>query len=405
MGPSGRTGISELFKLPHQAWVRSRFAIITLAVLVLILYWTLYPFEFHAAGSAGGPWHKLFSTFRTRGERDDIVANILLFVPLGFFLMLSLPRPRWWDAAVATAGAALLSTTIELLQFYDEGRQTTLSDVYSNATGACLGAAVGVLCYRKLKTAAAAGSGRGVFEVLLLACWLGYRLYPYDIVLNFRKFRHGVQPLIDLRTLPDFTWLSHFAVWLAVALLVETVAGSATLRWVFAVVVVPGMLAARSLIWPIRLAPEDVAAGALAALVWTIVLWRVSSRAKIVAVLFTGAIVFDGLQPLRLYSESRASVWVPFALLLTGQANVGVFLEKAFLCGGLVWTAVRAGCSWKTATIAGGALVFVLGLAQVYVSGRPAGSTDLAILLMASATMRLLPGGPAGRVEKKAPQP
>ena len=68
---------------------------------------------------------------------------------------------------MAAAGAALLSTTIELLQFYDKGRQTTLSDVYSNTAGACLGAVAGVLCYRN-SDAAAGGSGRGPFGCF---CW------------------------------------------------------------------------------------------------------------------------------------------------------------------------------------------------------------------------------------------
>lgn len=238
----GRAITRKQLTLRQQAWFRSPFAIITLAVLVLIFYWTLYPFDFHVGRSATGPWRTLVSTFRTRAERTDIVANILLFIPLGFFAMQSLRRrPVWWDAAVATAGGALLSTGIELAQFYDRGRQSSLSDVYSNAAGACLGAAAGVLWYRRFQLPAAGRPGKGSFEILLLACWLAYRLYPYDLGLNLQEFWHGIQPLIDTKALPFLELYRHVAVWLVVALLIEAVAGAR--RWLFALVVVPAVLA------------------------------------------------------------------------------------------------------------------------------------------------------------------
>jgi glycopeptide antibiotics resistance protein len=382
--------VSEQVKLPHQSWIRSRFAIITLAVLALILYWTLYPFEFRA-GPPAGPWRTLFSTFRTQGERVDIVANILLFVPLGFFVMLSLRRrPQWWDVAVATAGAAMLSTTIELLQFYDKGRQTTLTDVYSNAAGALLGAIAGVLCYRRFRVAAAGGSANSSFESLLLACWLGSRLYPYDLVLDVRKFWHGISPILQARSLAPVGFYRHFALWLAVALLTEAVAGGAFHRWIFAFVVMPGVLAARILIWPIQLSPEELAGGVLAAAVWTGFLWRLPARAKVVAVLFTGLIIVGAPQSSRFNGPHGSFEWLPFGRFLVGDAGVGLFLEKAFLCGVFFWIAVKAGLSWLRATVATGALVFGLALAQSYVGGRPAGITDLVILLMGAGTMRLL---------------
>ena len=118
------------------------------------------PFPVSCPQSAGGPWDKLFSTFRTRGERSDIVANILLFVPLGLFLMLSSRRPRWWDAVITTAAAALLSTTRRCFSTMTKAGKRLLSDVYSNTAGACLGAVAGILCYRKFR-AAAAGTRNG----------------------------------------------------------------------------------------------------------------------------------------------------------------------------------------------------------------------------------------------------
>ena len=85
---------------------------------------------------------------------------------------------------------------------------------------------------------------------------------------------------------------------------------------------------------------------------------------------------------------------MPFARYMNGGAGIAVFLERAFFCGGLVWAAVRRASAWQMATFAGGALMLGLALGRFFL-GRPAGSTDLAILLLAAAAMRLLDYTPA----------
>src|SRR3546814_6778668 len=69
-------------------------AVLFFAVLFLIVYGSLYPFDFTAAAlapeSAGGhffPWN----VFSSRG---DVLGNVALFVPYGFVGMLALPARR-----------------------------------------------------------------------------------------------------------------------------------------------------------------------------------------------------------------------------------------------------------------------------------------------------------------------
>ncbi len=94
--------------------------------------------------------------------------NILLFVPVGFFLR------RLGSARLAIALGALLSLGIEGTQLFVPGRETALGDLLANTLGAALGAALAprflaiVLPSRRVSIAAAFVAS-AAFAALLLA--------------------------------------------------------------------------------------------------------------------------------------------------------------------------------------------------------------------------------------------
>src|SRR5688500_5220450 len=109
---------------------------LTLATVILILYGSLYPFRFSALGDIG-LWELVSGLTFQRASRGDLVANLLLYVPLGLCLTLSWPT-HWrrssalvWSVALGT----LLSVLIELLQVHASLRVSSLTDVLFNAAG------------------------------------------------------------------------------------------------------------------------------------------------------------------------------------------------------------------------------------------------------------------------------
>jgi hypothetical protein len=104
----------------------------------------------------------------------DIVANLLLFLPLAFGLRLS-GQP--WGRTVLVCG--LLSFTVELLQLrVVVGRDASLSDVLTNTASAAIGATLGGLLPRMVAprprvAAALLASGTALLLLLLAAsAWL-----------------------------------------------------------------------------------------------------------------------------------------------------------------------------------------------------------------------------------------
>lgn len=73
----------------------------------------------------------------------EFTANVLFFVPIGFFGCLVLPYRVQW---LAVLGAGVLSSLIELSQkLFLPGRVASLGDVIANTSGALIGCVVAAL--------------------------------------------------------------------------------------------------------------------------------------------------------------------------------------------------------------------------------------------------------------------
>src|SRR6266568_6047494 len=118
----------------------------TVAVIAVIVHGSLYPYQFQVPTGTAGPLQTLLDSWAIPpSSYADLVANLLLYVPLGFCGALAIQGGRARRLCIMTLAGLVLSTGIELGQFYDVARVTNMSDVYLNTSGAALGAIAGVL--------------------------------------------------------------------------------------------------------------------------------------------------------------------------------------------------------------------------------------------------------------------
>src|SRR5579863_7237101 len=97
----------------------------TILVTCIILYGSLYPFEFRQDADLTGAARELLRTWsRPPPSFGDLVANILLYVPLGFFEINAWRTPVVRRFAFTAVTGFILCVSIELLQFFDVGRVT-----------------------------------------------------------------------------------------------------------------------------------------------------------------------------------------------------------------------------------------------------------------------------------------
>ena len=86
-------------------------------------------------------WLPTADNFRSRRFLFDIVANVALFLPLGYLLDRSLSTTTARRSLFLAAGAAgLLSLSMEWFQVYCHNRYPSPTDVVSNVTGSLIGA-------------------------------------------------------------------------------------------------------------------------------------------------------------------------------------------------------------------------------------------------------------------------
>jgi len=116
----------------RRRWVGVCLAVYVAAVMLVVLLPISYSDIVHAiagwldtalgVGGFGAGW-------------VEFIANILMFLPLGFLLALLFRRP-WYGVALALA----LSIGVELAQLVIPSRQPSLRDILANALGAAFGA-------------------------------------------------------------------------------------------------------------------------------------------------------------------------------------------------------------------------------------------------------------------------
>jgi VanZ family protein len=387
-----------------QRFFRPKPALITAVVVAVIVYGSLYPFMFRAHGHSGlsDAIAALLATWTRPTSRGDIISNVLLYVPLGLFAVNALARlPRALRVGLVTALGLCICTAVELIQFYEAARNSTMSDVYCNTMGTFLGAIAGVVLHRGVKLPFVGQVAWQPFPVLLLAAWGGYRLYPYVPTIDLHKYWDALKPLVFSPTLSAVDLYRHTATWLVPAVLLEALFGAHRRRLLFTLLV-PAVLFARVLIIGTILSPAEVAGAALALLLWLAVLSHLPVRTGIVALMFIGAVVIQSLAPFHFESSARAFGWVPFLSFMRGsmETNILSMFEKVFTYGSLLWLLTRAGLSLGVATAASAALVFALRYAQVYLPGRSAEITDFVMVLVLALVMKLLADEPSPRYGK-----
>lgn len=379
--------------------IRRRFAIALAGLIGLIVYGSLYPFDFAAIEFPGGAFHTLLSTWPERTTASDILANVLLYIPFGFTAVLCWNGPRPLRALAAILAGLGLSLSMEFLQLFDMGRWATMSDVRSNAAGAVLGIAAGLIFERFWKPLPGTPLRLRPYPLLLCICWAGYRFFPYAPVIDLHKYWRAVR-LLSRVEFSAASFFDQLAVWLAVGLIVEEITAGYLQRVAFPLLIA-ATLAARILIDTIILWPPEVAAAGAASLLWACGLFRWKSRDRLILALFVIALVAEALRPA--HHATHQFHWLPFYGLLLAEPQTAIpsFFASVFRAGTLLFLLKRAGMRWSESLTAGAALIGAATVAQYYIARADGEVTALVMFGSMAMVWRL--AGETPRLTKLTP--
>lgn len=377
-----------------------------LVVLAGIVYVSLYPFRLKAGIHA--PLDRaltdLLSTWRNLPtSRGDAIANVLFYLPWGFFIARSVDRgvPAWLRIVLAMALGAALSFAMEWSQYYVAERYADMYDVYTNTAGAFLGAIAALALAGRRPGNIARDFDFQAFPALLLIAFVGVRLYPFVPVIDLHKYISALRPLLVVESLAREDLFLRTVTWLVICYLVETLFGrrSALLTYLL---VAGGIFLGRIVIEDAQLSLPTVVSAFLAGVVWFALLRYVPGRIAILAISFSAVVMLERLTPFRLSPIGHGFDWVPFLDLLRAPVETGflVMIDKFFLYGSLIFLLMRAGLRLWRATLAVALLLLFCSLVEMYLPGRSAGITDALLALMIGTLLRL-----TATARQPAPQP
>ncbi len=170
------------------------------------IYNTLIPFQFDVP--LGDFWHQLGKVspipyFQEDGDRasmTDIIGNIILFIPFGFFCYMFLYHiNRSKRLFISTLAGALLSAAIEFAQLFISSRDTALHDLINNTLGSFIGASIAGIYARQVST------------------------QVYQIVTDLLKRKPAMLYLVCILIAQSITAIMPFTVSISVSSLAESV--------------------------------------------------------------------------------------------------------------------------------------------------------------------------------------
>jgi VanZ family protein len=369
------------------------FLIAAAIIVAVILYGSLYPFTFYQPEGGAGPLKHLVQSWAEKPGRGDFIANIFLYLPLGFFLSLAvagsgrtLPR----ILLVTLAGGAL-STTMELTQYYIAGRVSAADDVYANLIGTLLGAIVGNFAGGHFLWLPIREIAANRVPSLLLALWLAYRLYPYVPAIDLHKYWDALKPVVFHPRPTGYDLFRYTAIWLTVGSLIESVGGRRR-RWLLFPMFIAAVLSAKVVIIGKALSAAEIGGAAIALAAWLLLAISVGARIRATALLLSAFILAERLEPFQFSAYGRAFGWTPFRSFLYGSVEVNIlsFLEKTFLYGALIWLLDKSGLRSGVSTILVAIMLFAASWAETHLPGRSAEITDALMALLIGIIMAVV---------------
>lgn len=376
------------------------YAVVLLLVTAFIVYGSLYPFVYRERTYPGGPVYYLLSTWGDWDHRGDLLSNVLLYLPFGFFGTYALPSrlPAWARAALATVAGVVLSSGMEAAQFHDVDRVTSMGDVYANAIGSAAGAIAAAIAGASIRWPFVRELTAHPVATLLLVMFLGYRLYPYVPVIDLHKYWHALWPVLRTPSLPPGQFARYLITWLFIAAVIHSLYGFRRFLILFPAFCSVVFLGKIIIVDNVLTMPRIAGAG-LAFLLWAVLLRRLSGRFGLVAVLFGAMVLAERLEPFTFTDLPHAFGWVPFSGFMHGSINVAMqaFCQKFYEYGGLIWLLNRAGMPLPAGSALTAVMLLLSSIAECWLPGRSAEITDAIMALIIGGAFGLLRAAARGR--------
>lgn len=369
-------------------------------VLALIAYGSLYPLSISLEAGNAHTWARFFTAWGGQDSLGDLVGNIALFVPLGFFAAIGVaPQARRpIRLAIILVGGLLFAFVLQVLQIYIPARDAALIDVVRNAVGLGIGFALASAAFTTRWLGCMRDQPLPMATLLVAALWGAAELVPLVPSLDPQLIKDSLKPLL---LEPRFSLLDSLTAAIGISVLGHALARILgernSLVWLLPAALL--VLAAKPFLVVVELELSTVIGFGLG-VVASALLLRIDPPQRVLILLVGLLLVLtaNGLEPFRLAHSSNPMGWIPFAEVLEGSMliNSRALVTDLFFYTAILWLVQQRGGSLPAASLLLALWVMLLEIAQVFLIGRTPSITEpIWVILVATTLTRLTDTAPS----------
>lgn len=362
------------------------------AIIALISYGSLYPFEFRFPPSPTVGWGAFLDNRELWTSTGDVLGNLFLFVPLGamsawvFKAKNRILATFLWTLALAFG----LAFALQALQLFLPSRFPSISDVFWNVLGAMLGSAAVAARHPPRPNQVRALSADELWVATLVLAWLTMEAAPFVPSLDWSGIKDNLRPLLTHPSVDPIRLLSNAT---AVLLLGHLLDGrSSRLSSITLLIAMLGfvhLLRPFVATYPISL--TTVLGHGIGLAAWlSAKQCRPPTRSILIVFALLAAYTAEGLAPLSIQDVRGEFHWIPFEAALHGSmmTNLRALAESVFVFGGMLFLVRQEHGSTTAAAVAVCAWSAMIEFIQLWLPGRTADGTDPLLVLALAFAMR-----------------
>lgn len=183
-------------RAPHAASQRIPFGAkwtFLCAVIVFIVYGSLFPFNFAATPAPASGFYENWNLFN---NTSDAIDNFLLFIPMGIAISVCYTT-RTTRLVATTVLMLVLAIGVQLLQLYLPGRVSSVTDSIWNVLGTVSGMFIASAVWHRIRPhLLTQGGDHDRFAIILILLWLTYESYPFVPTLDIGLLRGHVKSFL-----------------------------------------------------------------------------------------------------------------------------------------------------------------------------------------------------------------
>jgi VanZ family protein len=352
-------------------------------ITFLIIYGSLYPFNFIFQHIDKSLIAHLFSFSFGLSGITDLISNIVLFIPFGFICIkcFNAKTNTLTKITITLTVAFTLAFGIQVIQLLTPERIPSGSDATWNMVGCLIGMFLAKFKLPNTSYFQNIKHSSAIIPFTLACALLLYNLAPFVPSLDIQSLKNNLKALISVSNINVFWAFEKTVLWLVAFYFLNKTNISNHQSRVF-IGLVFCILAIKLFLISGGGKLDHLISGISALFIWFIA--KPLLNRKSMAFLLIMAIIVMNFEPFQLREQISSFLWMPFSGSLGGNLILNIFAvsKKVLIYASLVWLISQSGLQIKKATLIVFGFVFIIEYLQIFFTSATPEITDSLLVLI-----------------------